>query len=125
MHPDLYYRDCNTCRFHMYDEDGEHKGKPTIRHGEHLRRPRGTHPPCERDSGCPKGHWSKPVTLNARQQRAYKHYRECKLTGRWTEDALVLERAIALDDLMGAIERARAMEQAIAAATTAAATRGI
>lgn len=64
-----------------------------------LVRPPGNRPDCETKIGCPKGHWSDPAVMRPEDWQAWSHFQRCRLTGRWPEDAIVIERGVALVNL--------------------------
>lgn len=104
--------DCSDCRLYSIEN-----GKPAERHGKQLKRPPGGRPPCEDREGnhttaCPKGHWSDPALMQDADWQAYHHYKRCQLTGHWPDDAIVIERGVALSDTE---ELARAEREALLA----------
>ncbi|WP_437187864.1 hypothetical protein SH668x_001275 [Planctomicrobium sp. SH668] len=106
LHPEVAYRNCEHCLNYVYSEEGVDRGQLKFgRDGEPLRRPRGTSAPCRREGhACPKGTPEVPKTLSKRNRAAWMHFRKCKLTGNWPDDELVIERALALEDVLEEIQ---------------------
>lgn len=96
-HPEVYYRSCEDCQKFLYDEK---TGAKCLHRGEPLARTAGNLAPCRRVEGsCPKGTPENPKVLSERNERAYQHFKRCKLTGRWPDDGLVLDRAVLLQEI--------------------------
>lgn len=79
--PGIAFRDCRDCREHLYHEEGEKSGQRILnKMGQPMRRKPSQKPMCERPSGCPKGHWSKPKEITANQQRLVDFYASVRAT---------------------------------------------
>lgn len=68
-HPQVAYRDCDDCRKWLYDEDASKPERKLDRQGNPIRRTQHHACLCERPSGCPKGHWSKPKEMTKQQRQ--------------------------------------------------------
>jgi hypothetical protein len=112
LHPDLVYRDCDHCQRFFYEEDGPDKGKVRLdRNGEPLDRPPGTSPPCRRSQGCPKGTPENQRVLTDYNRKAWDFHKRCKLTGRWPDDELVIQRGVLLEDVLSHIREVQETER--------------
>ena len=108
-HPRIANRDCDHCqKFHYDEETGEPvrderaEGKTALGEGGmwYRRDPA----PCRLPKGCPKGTPENPLSLSAKNRRAYEHYQECKATGNFPEDSIVARNA----GIIARIEQAKA-----------------
>jgi hypothetical protein len=91
-------RSCDHCRKYFYDDDPQspqyglprkmHNGTDKLRLRDHS-----CPPPCETKKGCPAGHHEKPVRLTPENREAYEHYQECKATGKFPDDPVVMRNA--------------------------------
>jgi hypothetical protein len=112
LHPEVAWRDCNSCRIHQYDEDtGEVELDRNT--GEPLRRAKGTSPPCRYRRGCPKGTPEDQRALTNQNQRAWDHYRECRAVGVFPDDPIVRRHAALLRDVEDSCRRKREMDRLI------------
>jgi len=128
-HPSVAFRDCNHCRKYLYNEvPSRDAGKPILARGtnEPVPRPPRSLPMCEREDGCPKGHWKKPITkLSQRDHEFVVLVRASMATGGavLTQaerlDALFTHALAHIATLLNAIDRGRA------AATTGMAVGGM
>lgn len=114
LHSEIYHRPCELCLKNAWDEE---KGVMVLHGGKPVERPPFTHAPCRKPSRstCPKGTPEQPNTLSPRSLLAWRHFQECKLTGRWPEDHWTMARYVLLADLVQRCEeinerRARAEE---------------
>lgn len=97
QHPEVYYRDCNDCLLHVYNDE---TGKRELHRDQPIPRPPGVPALCRKPQGdCPKGTPEEPKTLSERNQKAYRFHQMCCLTGRWPHDDLVVSRGILLKDI--------------------------
>lgn len=91
LHPTVADRDCDDCRRFVYDEE---TGRRALRCGRPIARPEGTLPPCGYGPDrCPKGHPAAGRALNAANRKAYRHYQQCRATGRFPDDPIVMRNA--------------------------------
>jgi len=97
--PQLYQRDCEHCRLYMYAEKGEEKGKVTYFHGEPMRRPDGTGPPCTYKGGCRKGHYNDQRVLWPMNVKVVQHNKECQAVGSFPDDDMVRHNATVIYDV--------------------------
>ncbi len=105
FHPFVAFRDCEHCQQYLYWEDGEEIGQPVKRGDNLVKRNIGSLPPCRTPKGCPKGSPEEPKTLTEKNQAAYQHYRECRATGQFPDDAIVRQNATTIRQLEDARER--------------------
>ena len=95
INPGLSLMSCSTCRMYSvnHDDGTVHfgaSGQPTLL-------PKGFKVPCERSSGCLKGHWSEPNGLsNERWSKTWRHYwrhrYECPLQDElWHRNRMLIE----------------------------------
>lgn len=103
-HPKVATRDCGHCIAVVYDET---KGTPRTLAGKEIPRPPGSALPCR---GCAKGPIPFAKGLTEANVRALVHYRICKATGRFPEDATVARTALIVSELEAQLERARLIE---------------
>ncbi len=110
MHPPVSGRDCNVCQKYQFDEEtGAIRRQKYGRdaHGELLPvlRPPGNQPPCRVPAiGCANGTPENPRSLSAKNRRAYRHYLECKATGRWPKDGIVTRNAGIIEAALSRVE---------------------
>lgn len=110
-HPDLYHRDCQHCLKYLYDSK---TGKLETYQGQPIERPRGNVAPCRRrGDSCPKGCPEDPKTLSERNERALHFHRRCKVSGRWPDDGLVLDRAVWIEQIEEIFKRAESKEMSL------------
>lgn len=79
----IAHRPCDTCRKFLFDDGPEGTHDVVERIPGHPE-PRGRMPtPCELDpkKGCPKGHWSRPQSLNERNRQAYQFHQMYRAAG--------------------------------------------
>jgi hypothetical protein len=109
LHPEVANRSCESCHVWLYDEktgriDAAQDGTP-------LKRPRVgilSVPPCKQPKrSCPKGTPEDTRSLTAANEKAYRHYLECRATNQWPDDALVRRHAGIIFSLEQQVERAR------------------
>lgn len=112
-HPALCQLSCTDCQLYVIGENyrvEEKNGKP-------LKRPDGrkfpkTQAPCRvAGMGCPKGTPEKPKTLNARNVKAYQHFKQCRATGHWPDDAIVRQNAAIIVEAEETVKAALAERQ--------------
>lgn len=108
LHPEVARRPCSECRKWMYTADGE-----LMKSGDGRPRPRapGDPTPCWK---CPKVPEDAPtrtshhaVEPSERSRVVWRHYRECKATGRFPDDDLVRANAAVIAGIEEAVERLR------------------
>lgn len=89
LHPEVAGRSCDSCRHWWYKQDG------TIARGAtgNLLRRHGV-VPCETMVGCPKGHHTNQAGLSAKNEAAYRHYKECRATHNFPDDPIVRSNAV-------------------------------
>lgn len=92
--PYLTTLDCHTCKTYWMDPL---TGKVAWRGGKPQLRPEGTELLCQTREGCPKGSPDAPKTLSEKNQQALRHYKECKATNRFPEDAIVKHNAVLIE----------------------------
>lgn len=97
--PQLYSRDCQHCRVYQYSEEGDNKGQVTYRHGEPMKRPDGTGPPCTYPAGCRKGHFRNQRVLWERNAKVVQHNKECRAVGQFPVDDTVRANAAVIYDV--------------------------
>jgi len=91
---------------YVYDEATGHPYQNPPRSGRLVARPQGAFPPCRiAGVGCPKGTPENPLALSAANLAAWRHYRECRATGRFPDDPLVRRNAAIICEVEEAIER--------------------
>ena len=111
LHPEVVNRDCSHCIRFVYEEEGPLIGQVKMWRGQPLERPPGTVPLCRREGcRCPKGSPENPVVLSPRNRQAFQFHMECRLTGRWPEDALVIERGVLLEQLLRDVDQIQQMK---------------
>lgn len=79
--------DCKTCREQWFLPL---EGK--FAKGGHPR-PDDMPVPCETQMPCPRGHYSNPTGLTAKNAHAFRHYRRCLATGSFPDDMIVQRNA--------------------------------
>lgn len=98
----LASRSCDDCRRWLYNAAGElvirnSTGEPELREGS---------VPCETvNVGCPKGHWSDPLSLSEENKAALTHYLECKATGQFPDDPIVRKVARVCEKALKPLEK--------------------
>ena len=106
LHPEVAFRDCQDCVRHVYQPNGER----LTRFGLPVVRPAGQKPPC---NACPKiAREEFPAPWNAgdlshKNQRAYRHYLECKAVCRWPDDGIVRRNAALIRQVEEAVTEQR------------------
>lgn len=104
LHPEVAFRDCQTCLKFAHHESGENFGEVAKdRRGEPLERPPGTYPPCHENrpnDSCPKGRFDNPTEVTPQTWKAFQFHRECKMTGDWPDDRIVRENGIQIEELL-------------------------
>ena len=108
-HPLVASRSCGECKQWLYDEDGTR----TERAGVPAPRPRGQPTPCYKCPKVPKGKPPIPesaVELTDRNWKVWQHYRECKATGRFPDDAIVRQHAAVIREVETEYELSRNLE---------------
>ncbi len=107
LHPEVANRDCGHCQQVLYNEKtGAVEKNP--RTNEPIKRPPMAKTPCRIDGlGCPKGTPEAQKTLTPQNDKCYRHYIGCKITGQWPDDAIVLEHAILIRRIEEQVERMR------------------
>ena len=100
-HPRVALRDCDHCKKWLYNEE---TGKIEQRRGKDV--PRATPPPCE-FGNCPKGSPDAGIELSAMNWQAYRHYQECRATGRFPDDPIVARNAGIIRRVEDSFDRAR------------------
>lgn len=88
---------CSQCRVWWFNPLD---GTCATRDGQQLRRCGKVL--CETNDSCPKGHWKSPIEFSEKNQRAYDHYLECKATGRFPNDPIVLRNARIIEEAIRA-----------------------
>ena len=84
--PKLANLDCDTCRkYHLHPEDHPNAYEPIELFGGELLL-RQDLPPCDTEVGCPKGHYSDPITLEGFPAAVLYTYRLCEGIRRWPSD---------------------------------------
>ncbi len=95
-HPEVAFRDCQTCLKYGFDEDGnierDRAGRPELRI---IANP----PPCRTQAGCPKGTPENQRTLKAEPQQWLDAYMECKAVGDFPDDPFVRQVARVIADV--------------------------
>jgi hypothetical protein len=89
-YPHLASVSCEQCRHWQYNPL---TGETSTIEGVPYRRIPGMDLLCETRSGCPKGHWKKPLGLSAKNKQAWAHFKVCEAVGEWPDDAIVRRNA--------------------------------
>ena len=95
-HPRIAARDCEDCKVWVYDE---RTGEKALRFGEPYQRPPGAKPPCSSCAKIPLGVIPRPenaTNLSEKNQRAYRHYRECRAVLKFPDHDPIVRRNAAL-----------------------------
>lgn len=111
-YPALCQLNCDACQLYVIDDNyrvREHNGQP-LRRPNPERFPK-TQAPCRTGVGCPKGTPEAPKTLNARNALAYQHYKQCRATGHWPDDAIVRQNAAIIAEAEDTVRAALADRQ--------------
>lgn len=108
LHPKVAFRDCETCKKYLFDEDsGEIERNPVTK--ELIERPKGTFPPCHYgEDQCPKVSPEAGRGLTDQNRHAYEHYQQCRAVGKFPADGIVRENAAvirAVEDQVQSIEQ--------------------
>lgn len=106
LHPEVAFRECSDCQKWLYEDGPQGMARKPNEHpprsGKPLPRLIGLPQFAPRCDICPKiptGEEPKPgnaVKLSGKNQRAYRHYLECKeigTFGEWAGDAIVRRNA--------------------------------
>lgn len=105
LHPQVAFRDCRDCQKYVYDE---RSGARAAHRGQPVARPPGTRPPCGYDAAaCPKGSPTAGRELTPANWQAYVHYLQCKATGRFPDDPIVVRNAGVIRLVEDSLERGR------------------
>lgn len=96
--PGLAKVSCNECRKFWMDPL---TGQTVIRGGRKMERPDYARLLCETARGCPKGHYSNPKGLSAKNRKAMRHYLECRAVGKFPDDAIVRNNAKIIARVLG------------------------
>lgn len=91
LHPEVAWRDCDSCQKFLYTDAGElsigRDGLPELR-------ARGCFAPCRYTrKGCPKGTPENKRSLSEVNAQCWEHYRECRAVGQFPDDPLVRRHA--------------------------------
>src|SRR5579863_9431193 len=104
--PQVAFRNCDHCQMYVYDEKTGRPYQHPPHSGRLVVRPAGTCPPCRiAGVGCPKGTPENSRELSAANRAAWRHYRECRATGRFPDDPLVRRHAAIIREVEDAFER--------------------
>lgn len=111
-YPKVATRSCADCKKWWYNED---TGKPEFRRKYdpekqefqkiYLKRPEDSVTLCETRQGCPKGNPDSPIELSPRNKMAWDHYRQCKATNIFPNDAMVAHNAAIISRAIEAANR--------------------
>lgn len=100
-------RDCNDCLLHVYCEK---TGKRSEFHKKPIKRGK-LGPPCTKgEDECPKGHYSNPIQLSAKNLMAYFHYLTCKAVGSFPDDEIVRRNARIIRSIEDSVSREQSMD---------------
>lgn len=108
LHPTYASLPCDVCEKYLHKD-----GVLTRRRGMELPvlRPAGVVTPCFK---CPKIPDDAPerarqyaVEMSDRNRQAFRHYRECKATGRFPDDPIVRRNAGLIREIEDALDRAK------------------
>lgn len=92
FHPVWARRDCGVCQQYVMDDL---TGLPARHGGAPVPRPAQTPPPCRMPhQGCPKGTPEQPLTLSPVERQVWLYDLECRTTGRYPCDAVVIRNAV-------------------------------
>lgn len=109
LHPEVAWRDCESCQKFVYDED---TGQIVIgRDRQPERRAPGCLAPCRYRRGCPKGTPEAQLTLTSQNQQAWDHYRECRAVGEFPDDAIVRRHAALLHNVEESCKRKQELDR--------------
>lgn len=88
-HPKLADLSCNTCRKWWIDADTYEICRIG---GDPLSRPAHAELMCDTETGCPKGHWSDPLSLSDKNTKTWNYYWEWQTVGCPFPDCPIIRR---------------------------------
>lgn len=97
-HPHLAKVTCDQCRDWWFDPIEGTTVKD--QDGNAARRESRDDVLCNTLTGCPRGHFTNPVSLSDKNRQAWRHFQECDAVGRFPDDPMVAFNASVIRDVL-------------------------